>query len=261
MTLRTLFTFSFLALSLYGYPQIPDNSTWVEDNSAADDAEEVYYQEEESASDQYILYPDSAAVSNPVSIDRKSWNKLTDDDAFSYAKVRERMRDDAPRENSWLRNIMQAILQFFSGAGSWIIWVLAGAIILIVLYKILDHLKLGKNNITRGTFTTAELQGAQPAADLESLIAMGLEAHRIPETISYMYQHIIYLMQQRAVIGIGRETTNAEILRMTRQLPYHKELKSLISRFEYVYFGEYPVSETQFEQYRRTYQSLKQQLT
>lgn len=267
MAFRTFITFLFLSIPLYGHAQFPDDSviqeeeTYVPDNSPPEEA--VGPGNEEEYGDhtyQSILYPDTATVSQPVSIDRKSWNSLTDDRAFHYIQEQTHTNMPDPVEKSWLVRMLESVMNFLSHQGSWIIWVLVGGIVLFVLYKILHYLQLDSKHITRAA-TAADLAAECPAADLENLISQSLSAHRIADAISYMYQHIILLMQQRSVINIRQETTNSEILRMTRSLSYYSELKTLISRFEYVWFGEYPVSEAQFEQYHRTYQSLRQHLT
>ncbi len=220
---------------------------------------EHYNEDSEDYSYEVLLYPDSAAVSEPVTIDQKAWNALTDDAAFHYIR-QETAPEEAPAEASGLGKMFQGLMQFLSREGSWIIWILAGGIIIFVLYKILSYLNLGRENILKPAAATAP-DTARPAEDIETLLARSLSEHRIADAVSYMYQHIILLMQQRNIIKIRQETTNSEILRMTRSLPYHSELRKLINRFEYVYFGEYPVSEEQFGHYRHTYQTLKQQLS
>lgn len=267
MTLRTLLTYLLLWLSCYSYAQQAGDTArenipvYYIDGTPADGmtgVTEHYNEDSEDYSYEILLYPDSAAVSVPVTIDQKSWNALTDDAAFHYIR-QETARDEAPAEvpgtGAW-----DALMSFLDREGRWIIWILAGGIIIFVLYKILSHLNLGRKDILRPA-AAADPVTAQPGDDIETLLARSLAERRITDAVSYMYQHIILLMQQRNIIKIRQETTNSEILRMTRSLPYHNDLRKLINRFEYVYFGEYPVSDEQFDHYRHTYQTLKQQLS
>jgi hypothetical protein len=213
-----------------------------------DDTEEETYKDYNR-----FIYPDTVTDSKPVHIHHQTWNTLTNDKAFDYSTP-----EIAPLQNNWLIKALYYLFYFFTQKGRWIIWVAVGTLIALVIYKILKQLRIGTRNIIN--YKSIPTQQEQYAIDYEQLIQDSINNHQITAAVAYMYQHIITLMQTNNVIHINKETTNAEILRFSRLLPYYTALKLIIAQFEYVCFGEYPISTTQFEKYYQTYHSLKKQI-
>ena len=249
--IRALLVSLFL---LYGLPARSqynpdyDSLTSIERSTA----DEYYSEEAGSYEDdsENTIYPYSEATSKPVTIDQDKWNKLTDDEDLKYNELA-----DLPL-NSPSMEAFANFLEFLMTKGIWIIWLLVGLLVAFTLYKILKSLNISRNQIVNANEVPILTEDAVHM-DYEQLIQNSIADNNISKAVELMYQHIIILMQQKKEITIQQYTTNAQILNKSRQLPYYNILKKLLVQFEYVCFGEYPISKVQFEAYTNIYQELK----
>jgi len=218
-------------------------------------SQEVILDEDDAKNYNIYISGDENAESEPISIDQKQWNKLTDDKAFDYN------RDLPQANNSFLHRLLLKIISALGTTiGKVIIWGLGILILAAIVWFVLKRLKLtnrADKSIAVETDITANFT---TATDWNSAIQEALKQNNYPLAVAYMFRHLVFQLHEKDILKITDTATNSKLLRDLRPQPYYKDFRTITTQYEYVCFGEYPISTNEMEHYQQQYRKILQQI-
>ena len=137
----------------------------------------------------------------------------------------------------------------FSGSGLGIIfWMLAIALFGYIVFKLFisnaSFFSRNRKNISANINVAAEEDSNDPDAMLRNAIKNG--NYRL--AIRHLYLHTLIRLSEKRFIQVNSNKTNYEYVKEVRNQKFADDFASLTLKYEYVWYGEYPVDERLFEQ-------------
>ena len=137
----------------------------------------------------------------------------------------------------------------FSGSGLGIIfWILAIALFGYIVFKMFlsnaSFFSGSRKNISANIEADAEEDTGDPDAMMQNAIKNG--NYRL--AVRYLYLQTLARLSEKKFIRVNSNKTNYEYVRDVRNQKFANEFASLTLKYEYVWYGEYPVDEKLFEQ-------------
>lgn len=214
-----------------------------------------------------LALPDAAcyAADTATSITDEQWQQLTKDEAFGYATEKELYpKQTAPKDNVLL-TILAVIFSFFSSSlGKVLIWTMFFVVLGWILYKVLFSERLFSRTsrvVQDDAAPEYETEEDLLTTDWEQRMQQALKENNIPLAIKYSYLRLLQLLQQKEFISYRSDKTNRDYYYELPDNGQRKDFRSLSNTYEYVWYGQYPLSQQQYDEYMQTYQSLKKQVS
>lgn len=137
----------------------------------------------------------------------------------------------------------------FSGSGLGIIfWILAIALFCYIVFKMFlsnaSFFSGNRKNISANLKAEAEEDTSDPDAMIRNAIKHG--NYRL--AVRYLYLQTLVRLSEKKFIRVNSNKTNYEYVTEVRNQKFANEFASLTLKYEYVWYGEYPVDEKLFEQ-------------
>jgi hypothetical protein len=213
----------------------------------------------DSEADEYrfdqLRTPDSSVYFS-YPIPDSAMQSLREDDAFWYANTAPEKKKETPGRvykkpmylQPWFRNLV------------WVV-IVASFIGVIIWFLVASDVRLFRK---KPKAVSAEAD--TPLADDLFSIDYDLELQKRISASDYrpgvrlMYLHILRLMADKEIIVYKMERTNSEYLKEVFRSPYYREFFSLTRNFEYVWYGNFDITEQVFNKIRQEYISLKNKL-
>lgn len=225
------------------------------DTVYAEEAEEEYTDEDTVVPVHYLwdqqLPVDADTMSDYYSgrlILRKVPGKLMDemraDKAMKYklSRKKEQERSDL----TWLAEIYLAFLQLFGLFHRLILAILLGGLIVATYTYLKRNGYISAKKAAAGTdvkITDEDLEITVYEQQITDAIAQG--KYRL--AVRLLYLQTLRLLSDKQIITYSREKTNAAYLRSMISTPWYKTFAGLTLDYEYIWYGERPVSSEQFK--------------
>lgn len=202
-----------------------------------------------------IAAPDSAEYF-PYAIPDSALEDLREDDAFWYANTApEKKKESATRAyrkpmylQPWFRNLVWVlIVASFTGV---IMWFLVAS----------DVRLFRKKPKALATPSGAPLPNDLFAIDYDLELQKAMDHSEYRLGVRLMYLHILRLMAEKEIILYKMERTNSEYLAEVFRTPYYKAFFNLTRSFDYVWYGNFNITEPAFKKIRQAYIDLKNKL-
>lgn len=137
----------------------------------------------------------------------------------------------------------------FSGTGLGIIfWLLAMALFGYIVFKLFlsnaSFFSRSRKNISANINVETEENINDPDAMVRNAIRNG--NYRL--AIRYLYLQTLIRLSEKKFIRVNSNKTNYEYVKEVRNQKFANDFASLTLKYEYVWYGEYPVDEKLFEQ-------------
>jgi hypothetical protein len=191
--------------------------------------------------------------------------KYLNDEDFKYDRD---FRPEAP--NLWQRFkiwLLTKILQALSNEQTytfwkWAIYIFCGVVILYVI------LKLTKTNV-RGLFfgqaqggkiAFSEMQENIHELNFEKLIAEAIAAQQYGKAIRLFYLKTLKQLTDRKLIDWRINKTNYDYVRELGSKDMAPSFRNLTFLFEYIYYGDFQITQTDFEQAQLAFKNFEEQL-
>lgn len=184
-------------------------------------------------------------------ISKDSVLAITGDKAFYYknyldsllratqAKPIVKKKPKEPRISS--RNLFDSVFGV-------IFWILAIGLFGYLVYKLfLSNSSLfsrSRKNIT----ADISIEEKEMAGDSETLLRNAIRNGNYRMAVRYLYLQTLSRLADRKLITINTNKTNYEYVNELRKQNFANEFASLTLKYEYVWYGEYPVDERLFKQ-------------
>lgn len=204
-------------------------------------------------------------IHHPSVITGQQWQQLTSDKDFDYQHTKE----VAQKKQSDTNAITQAFLflySFFtSSLGRFIVWLLFFILLGRILFKVFFNDRLFASNSKKLKTDEMGMQDNMEenllTVDWEQLMQQAAKEDNWILAIKYSYIRLLQLMQQKELIDFRGDKTNRDYYNELTDSSYKKPFRQLSSFYEYAWYGRYPLSQQQYEDYMQKFQSLKNRLT
>ena len=137
---------------------------------------------------------------------------------------------------------------FFNSALGIIFLLIALALFVYIVFKLFlsnaHFFSRNRKNISVDTRVTAQ----EHTDDADALLRNAIKNKNYRLAIRYLYLQTLARMSERKMIEINSNKTNFEYVNELRKYKFANEFASLTLKYEYVWYGEYPVDEKLFEQ-------------
>ncbi|HVG17145.1 MAG TPA: DUF4129 domain-containing protein [Chitinophagaceae bacterium] len=200
--------------------------------------------------------PDSTLYS-PYPITDSALEVLRKDDAFWYANTAPKKKEIKERERVYKKPVY--LRPWFKN----LVWVLivASFIGVIIWFLIASDVRLFRKKPKalandHEAVSTEDLFSID--YDLQLQKAIGAGDYRMG--VRLMYLHVLRLMADKEIIAYKMERTNSDYLLQVSRTGYYAEFARLTRNFEYVWYGNFTITESIFEKVRQGYVSLKNNL-
>ena len=141
---------------------------------------------------------------------------------------------------------------FFSSFGI-ILWVLAIALFGFLVYKLfLSNSSLFSKN-RKNLSSDIEVSLQEDTGDPDALLRNAIRSGNYRLAVRYLYLQALNKLAERKLIEMNSNKTNYEYVNEIRKHRFANEFASLTLQYEYVWYGEYPVDETLFDQIQNSF--------
>lgn len=236
---KRLLLLIMLCLPLKGLPQLP----------TADEQETKDGQETKATPS--IPYYDKRTVSEAVI------TKLKQDKQMQYRD------EDAkkPRSGEGFFRAL-ALLFLFISKIRYILAILLLGFLGFLLYRFMKNNGMNIFRKPKELEVTEEIheEDLRSASEYEDKIRAAIAARDIRQAVRWWYLYTLFQLANRQLIIPGREKTNNDYLRSMRNTPYYKTFSTLTLDYEYIWYGEFEVSEAQFNIMAQQFRDFNHQL-
>lgn len=246
------------------------NSYNQETTDTVDSLTQVVPADDEPLDEEDSYYPDTLKQ-DYRSIDYDSVRAINNDKGFYYKKymdsllraiearlknMEERRNRDSIRNSrsgqsgkGQLRRETYNDDGIFSGSGLGIIfWIVAIGLFGYIVFKMFlsnaSFFSGNRKNISAQIRAEAEENTSDPDAMIRNAIKNG--NYRL--AVRYLYLQTLLRLSEKKFIRLNSNKTNYEYVTEVRNQKFANEFASLTLKYEYVWYGEYPVDEKLFEQ-------------
>ena len=214
-----------------------------------------------------VVVPVHTRVLAASPITDQQWKQLTEEKAFGYAKEIE-MKEvkDTSASDNFISGLVAAIFAFFSTSfGKTLVWVILFVIIGYALAKIVISERAGFFRRTKAVADEQVNINEVPAEDLMDVnwneyLRKATEEGNMRLAIRYSYMLMLQLMQKRQIINYRPEKTNYDYYYELSNSTYKSPFRQLTRQYEYAWYGNYPVSQTAYQEYLQAFELLKARL-
>ena len=154
-----------------------------------------------------------------------------------------------------------SFLAMYAWVLSKLMWMLLFTVLAFAVYFVLKN-----NNIQLFSRrkTVVDKEGptleAVKSTDYLQLLQQAIAAGNWPAGVRYLYLHTLQQLQQKGMIQMGPDKTNRDYLRDLTNTRWYKNFAILTLDYEYICYGNFDISEQQFEMIRQQFTAFKNEL-
>lgn len=195
----------------------------------------------------------------------EQWQQLTSDKAFDYRNLKEAAQRPQNSNPGIFAKFFQGLFGFFgSGLGNLLLWILVLAIVGFILYSVFiskDSFLFGKERKKmRDDDAGTPNEDDIASTDWEELSQQAIKSGDMRLAVRYSYMWLLRLLQQENLINYRIDKTNYDYYSELNETPYKQPFRQLSRQYEYVWYGQYPISDAAFSGYLEQFNQLKKQL-
>jgi hypothetical protein len=191
------------------------------------------------------------------------WEKLISDPAFNYKNEKELVKLPPPSSSIFSKLLKGLILFFASTIGKVICWSILLCIVSYAIYKIFISNATILFNRSYRTQRDRELPGTPETlfdTNWELKLDEALNSRSNRSAVRYSYMLILHLLEQRQLISYTANKTNYEYNDELKSSPYGNLFRTVSRQYEYVWYGNYALSQKNFDEYMSLFADMKKLL-
>lgn len=137
---------------------------------------------------------------------------------------------------------------FASGGLQIFLWILAGAFVLFVIYKLLvTGSPLQRKQKTLEQTPEAEEEVITPESDFDRMIREAVQKSNYRLAIRYHYLQTLHTLAQKNYVQLAADKTNYNYVREIADYNKQNEFAALTLNYEYVWYGEFVIDELVYQ--------------
>ncbi len=148
---------------------------------------------------------------------------------------------------------------FFSLLFKLIIWVGAISVFAFLVYKLfISNSSLFTRNRKNSNGEKIIVDNENPE-NPASLIDLAVSEGNFRLAVRYLYLQTLINLAEKKYLQTGTEKTNYQYVNELRNQPFANEFASLTLKYEYVWYGEYPLEQNMFQQIQSEFKNFNKQ--
>ncbi|AXY78276.1 DUF4129 domain-containing protein [Paraflavitalea soli] len=226
-------------------PVVDTTIVTIEDSVVAPVESEDYKQEDFTpVQPELRIVPDSSV------------NKLKRDEAFAYANDSAYWTKKAKEPVKREKGFWDYFYEFFSGSGvRTVTYIILGVIFVLIIYRIIVV-----NNLFMTAASRRRKEGVQELEneiddnDFDGKIQAAIQERDFRAAIRFMYLKSLRSLNDKGWIRYHAQGTNYEYISQVHPYGVGNEFRFLTHVYEYVWYGEFALSEEQFNRVHQNFQ-------
>jgi hypothetical protein len=207
------------------------------------------------------LYSTTLQSKAQVQVDKEQWSKLSDGrdyvDNYKTPKPKEKKQEKTKNETS-----NNSSSDFRLGEARFIVYFLVVILIIVIIVRVLSrsqsNAKIDEKAVSFENIT--EIEERMHELSLDDLLAQALNAGNLRLALRLNFLIIIKLMTQGKIIKWKKDKTNWEYHREIKSRAVADQFREVIINFEGFWYGEHPLSETNYHYADKLYTGLREHL-
>jgi len=138
-------------------------------------------------------------------------------------------------------------------------WILIGGILLYAIIRIIaeNNMRLFyRSPRQKGSTAAREEQPDEAEEDLEGQLQHFLQIRDHRQAVRYLYLKSLRLLSDRGLIRLHLQSTNSDYLAQLGNNPHRGPFSDLTFAYEKVWYGEFPLNDTQFDRLHRYFEDF-----
>lgn len=173
---------------------------------------------------------------------------------------------EAPPEEKESRNYHRPRSTLFTGVPllvKGIFFLLVIGLLAFIIYKLLGgQMELQSKKINRSAQVSIEdLEKNLHHADLQRFLQEALDAGNLRLAVRIYYLMVLRTLSERNLIQWSIDKTNREYVREMQGHPSRQEFRDLTRWFEQIWYGNYPIPHTRYQQLDQSFRDILGRLT
>ncbi len=213
----------------------------------------------------FAFAPAAEVAANGAELDKQQWEKLRDGrdytDTFKTPKPKKE-KEEKKESSSNSSNSSSRNFDFRLGDSRFIIYfivvILVIALIVRILSKTQSNAKISENALSIDNIT--EIEERMHELSLDDLLEQAVKAGNLRLALRLNFLIIIKQLSQNKIIKWKKDKTNWEYHREIKNRLVADQFRSVIINFESFWYGEHPLSETNYALADKLYSELRDQL-
>lgn len=165
-----------------------------------------------------------------------------------------------PARNTFLENLFRAINDLLKLFPRIIIFVVI-VVFAWLLYRYLEQngylFRSGKDNAVKVVIEDEEVHTVDA---YQQQIEQAISDGRFRVAVRLLYLQTLQILMDKEVLTYSREKTNAAYLRSMMSTPWYKKFATLTLNYEYIWYGEIPVNNAQFNNLHSEFRQFMNEL-
>ncbi|MBW8684230.1 hypothetical protein [Chitinophaga rhizophila] len=167
---------------------------------------------------------------------------------------------EPPKENTALTKFLLALSQLL-GYFPWLVIIFISACFAWLLYVYLkQNGYLFKRKLQHTVKVTGLEEEVQTVDVYHQQIEQAIKDGRFRVAVRLLYLQTLKVLVDKEIISYSREKTNAAYLRSMLSTPFYKQFAALTLDYEYIWYGEVPVDNTQFNNIHTQFRQFMNEL-
>ncbi|WP_186774230.1 DUF4129 domain-containing protein [Chitinophaga pinensis] len=168
-------------------------------------------------------------------------------------------KKEPPRRSGW-NDFLNAVFNFIAAIHKLIIAIVVACLgWLLYLYLKQNGYLFRKTSDDAGKVVKI-MEEEQDVETYQQQIEEAIAAGRFRQAVRLLYLQTLRVLIDKEVVTYSREKTNAAYLRSMLSTPWYKKFAALTLNYEYIWYGEAPVNNQQFNDLHREFRQFMNEL-
>ncbi len=198
------------------------------------------------------------------SISADEWRRLTTDKAYDYKNEVEKQMDPQNNEPNAFIKALQRFFAFMAmGVGRFLLWVFVFGLLAYVIYRLVtdsENYFWGRKRKEIKTTAPPVNYDDIASTNWQELMEKAIAAQDFRQAVRFGYMLLLQSLEQSQFIKYRQDKTNYEYSRELESTPFKKGFRSLSRQYEYIFYGNYTINETECNTYVSQIKTINQQL-
>jgi hypothetical protein len=216
------------------------------------------YSEETESNYEYVEHGTNSVEDR--SFDEELKSKYNGRD-FQYKEIK---KNEEEKKEIKSKEKDQLSLDFFKGLTSFLStafpYLLALIVVVIIVKSVVagntDFWRFKKQKITKSPLVIEEIEDNIEKNDYESLLKLAITNKDYRKATRYYYLFLLKQMHEKELISYDKDKTNSEYVFDLKKIELRKHFSYLLYIYDYVWYGEFIVDETNFVTIKNEYESF-----
>ena len=193
------------------------------------------------------------------------WQKLVNDEVFSYRDKQEALQRAKPPHNNIFSKIGEWLLTAFNHpTGKLVGWIIFFILVAWALYKIFFNGNIplfGKRAKPINTTTdTNDVEESLAETNWEYHLNEAIRQNDTRMAMRYSYMWLLQLLQYNGLIQYRNDKTNNDYYHELTRQEFRQPFRQLSSQYEYAWYGHFTISDDTYSAYINLFNEVKTRL-